>query len=264
MSYQPYFEVRKNTSSRDILFIHGNLASRHWWYPVLDMAEVRFKNMNQTTGSMVVVDIRGCGKSENPTGASINLEDIVNDFIFVAEANQLKDVLLVGHSAGGLISAILLARRPDLFTGAVLVDPVGPTGLKNVPADIEDKYKMMADSRDVAAYVIGLTIHGNDGAKEFFATTIMDDSMIALKNSGVALVKALMNIDYSSDIASIKQKVTLFYGAHDWVLDEANVTDHQKLMVNSTFVKLPDNGHCMNYENPERMVEEIISYLKSV
>lgn len=260
MAYQAHDEVRKNTAPRDMLFIHGNLASSHWWYPVLEMAEARFKKMSATSGSMVAADIRGCGKSANPTPGEIKFEDVINDFIAVAEKNNLKNVLIVAHSAGGLIGSILLARRPDLFTGAVLVDPVGPTGLKNVPADIDDKYKMMTDSRDVAAYVVGLTIHNNDGAKEFFKTTIMDDAMYALQNSGVSLVKALMGIDYSSEIAKAKQPVVIFHGTHDWVLDEANATDLQKLMVNSKFVKLPDNGHCMNYENPERLLEEIVTF----
>ena len=267
MTYQPHVEIRKNTAPRDILFVHGNLASKHWWYPVLEIAEARFKKIGtgvgSNRGSMVIPEIRGCGRSENPTPGSLKLEDIVQDFISVTEKNDLKNVLLVGHSAGGLISALLLARRPDLFAGALLVSPVGPTGLKNVPADIGDKYKMMTDSRDVATQIIGLTIYGNDASKEFFKTTIMDDSMSALKNSGVDLVKAMINIDYTEEISKVKQPVILFYGNHDWVLDEASCTDYQKLMVHSKFIKLPDNGHCLNYENPERLLEEIIEFLGS-
>lgn len=263
MAYQLHDEVRKNSSPRDILFVHGNLASRHWWYPVMEMAETRFKTIPGKTGSMVVADMRGCGLSSNPTPEKMNVEDIINDFIAVAEKNNLKNVLVVGHSAGGLISSILLARRPDLFTAGLLVDPVGPTGLKNVPEDIDAKYQMMAESRDVATYVVGLTIHGNDATKEFFKTTIMDDSMIALKNSGVSLVKALMGLDYSAEISKVKQPVTIFHGTHDWVLDEANATDLQKLMVNSKFINLPDNGHCMNYENPERLLEEIVTVINT-
>ncbi|MFZ3228625.1 MAG: alpha/beta hydrolase [Pseudobdellovibrio sp.] len=261
MTFKPHQEIRKNTAPCDILFIHGNLASKHWWYPVLEMAEPRFKKMGSQSGSMVVADMRGHGQTENPTGSKLTLEDIINDFISIADENKLKNVLLVGHSAGGLVSAILLARRPDLFVGALLIDPVGPLGLKNVPADIEDKYKMMSESRDVASYVLGLTIHGNDPEKEFFKTTIMNDGMTALNNLGVTLVNALTNIDYSNEISKAKQPVTIFHGTHDWVLDQASATDLQKLMVNSTFVILPDNGHCMNYENPERLLEEICLFI---
>jgi len=259
MAYEAYFEEKTKTSPRDILFVHGNLASRRWWYPVMEMAENHFKKKGQTTSTMVTADMRGCGKSPNP--GSLNVDDIVNDYIAIAEKNNLKNVLVVGHSAGGLISALLLARRPDLFTSGLLVDPVGPTGLKNVPADIDDKYNMMIDNREIASYVIGLTIHNNDASKDFFKNEIMDDGMTALKNSGVALVHALEGLDYTAEIAKVKQPVVIFHGTHDWVLDEANATDHHKLMTNSKFVKLPDNGHCMIYENPERMLQEIISVL---
>ena len=261
MAQQSNVEVRKNTAPRDILFVHGNLASKRWWYPVAEMAESRFKKMGATPGSMILADMRGHGQPDMIVPGDVSVEEIVKDFIHTTEQNNLKNVLVVGHSAGGLISALLMARRPDLFTGAVLIDPVGPTGLKNVPEDIEDKYKMMANDRGIASYVVGLTIFNNDGEKEFFKTTIMDDSMAALQAAGVSLVKALMGIDYSAEISKVKHPVVIFHGTHDWVLDQANATDYQKLMVNSKFVNLPDNGHCMNFENPERLLEEIVQVI---
>lgn len=258
-----HFEIKKQSAPQDIFFIHGNMASSNWWTPVLEMCQSRFSKAANLQGSMLVADMPGHGQSEIQNPSQLNLEQIITGFISVAELNNLKNALLVGHSAGGLIAAIMMARRPDLFSKALLIDPVGPTGLKNIPADIEDKYKMMTDNRDVAAYVIGLTIHGNDAEKEFFKTTIMDDSMTALKNVGVYLVKALAGIDYSNEISKAKQPAIIFHGAHDWVLDEANATDLVQLMANSKFVKLPDNGHCMNYENPERLTEEIVQFINS-
>lgn len=206
---------------------------------------------------MVTMDLRGHGKSANPTPGKLSVEDLVQDLISVAEQTEIKNAILVGHSAGGLLSALLVARRPDLFSKVLLIDPASPTGLKNVPADIEDKYKMMTDNRAIAEQIISLTIHGNDPSKEFFKTKIMDDTMFALQNTGVGFVNALQNINYNSEVATINKPLVVFHGAHDWVLEEQSAKDYSELVKDSKFVKLPDNGHCMNYENPERLVGEI-------
>jgi 3-oxoadipate enol-lactonase len=263
MSYQAHFEVRKNKAPKNILFVHGNLASKYWWYPVLEILESRFQKEGTTDGDLYLGELRGCGRSPVPEKKPISVDDIVNDFIQFTEANNWNDVLVIGHSAGGLISALLLARRPDLFKAALLVDPVGPTGLQNVPDDIAERYKMMEEGRDVASQIVSATIHNNNPDQEFFKTKIMDDVMHSLKTSGVQLVHALMNKNYTPEVATIQQPMKVFYGAHDWVLEKQNALAYQELVKQCEYVELPDNGHCLNYENPERMAMEIMTFAKA-
>ncbi|MCB9072987.1 MAG: alpha/beta hydrolase [Bdellovibrionaceae bacterium] len=262
MSYQPHFEVRKNTAPMDILFVHGNLASKYWWYPVLDLLENQFKTMGATSGSMYVGELRGCGRSPMPESKEIRVNDIVDDFISYTETNHFQNVLLVGHSAGGLISALLLARRPDLFKGALLVDPVGTKGLVNVPPDIADRYKLMENSREMASQIVSATVYNNNPEAELFKTRIMDDVMNSLKSAGVQLVHALMGQDYSSEVATIQQPLKVFYGVHDWVLEKSNALSYKELVSNCQLEELPNNGHCMNYEDPQRMAKEVVSFYK--
>lgn len=260
-TFQSHTEVKPNAAPANIFFVHGNLASRRWWYPAIELLKKAAVDLQLPLNkTAVMTDLRGCGLTPNPTPGKMNLEDLVNDQIQVAEKSQLKNLLLVAHSAGGLIASLMLARRPDLFKGALLVDPVGPTGLIGVPDDIEAKYQMMTASREIAAQVIGFTIYNNDSQKPFFQNDIMDDSMTALNNTGIALVRALQNIDYSKEISTVQQPVVIYHGAHDWVLPEDSATAHQKLMKNSKFVKLPNNGHCMIYENPERLANDICQF----
>jgi pimeloyl-ACP methyl ester carboxylesterase len=263
MTYFAHFEKREKTAPVDILFVHGNLASKYWWYPALELLEQTFKSTTTNLyGSMYMGELRGCGRSPLPTEGKVEINDIVNDFISYTEAQNLKNVCVVGHSAGGLITALLLARRPDLFKGAILVDPVGTRGLQNVPADIADRYKMMEANSDMAAQIVSATVYQNNPENELFKTKIMPDVMSSLKTAGVQLVNALMGVDYTQEIQSIQQPVRVFYGAHDWVLDATNAKSYSENIKNCTHIDLPDNGHCMNYENPERMASEVVSFIK--
>lgn len=263
-----HFETRTNSSSQDIFFVHGNLASLNWWHPVMDICENLFSakstsSKEKLSGKMIAMDLRGHGKSANPTTGKLQIESMMADLISLAEKSNLKNALVVGHSAGGLLSALLVARRPDLFSKLLLIDPASPTGLKNVPADIEEKYAMMTNNRAVAEQIISLTIHGNDPSKEFFKTKIMDDTMLALQNVGVGFVKALQGIDYTAEVAKIKVPMIVFHGKHDWVLDEQSAKDYCDAISSAKLVNLPDNGHCLNYENPERLAQEILNFIQS-
>lgn len=263
MSYSAHFETRENAAPVDILFVHGNLASKYWWYPTLDILEKTFQKVEAPfEGKIMLGELRGCGRSALPPSGEITVDEIVNDFIQYVEQQQLRNVVVVGHSAGGLIASLLLARRPDLFKSAILVDPVGPTGLKNVPADIGDRYKMMEASPEMAAQVVSATAYQSSPETDFFKNRIMPDVMHSLKTSGVQLVHALMGVDYTAEVALIQQPVKIFYGLHDWVLDAENAKAYKQWIKNSEYIELPDNGHCLNYENPERMASEIIQFIK--
>jgi len=47
-----------------------------------------------------------------------------DDLITTLEATQFDPVWMMGHSMGGAISVLAASKRPDLFKGLILVDPV--------------------------------------------------------------------------------------------------------------------------------------------
>jgi 3-oxoadipate enol-lactonase len=262
MIYQPHSELRTQAAPCDLLLIHGNMASKHWWYPTLEILQNECQRTEvRPQGTVLLGELRGHGRSPAPEDGAYSVEDHVNDFILLTEQAELKNALLVAHSAGGLIAAILLARRPDLFTGALLIDPVSPTGLHNVPSDIEARYDMMVGQRALTQQILNATIYKNNPDAIYFKTTLMDDAMVTLDRCGVRLVKSLMGIDYTSEISKIKKPVRIYYGEHDWVLPAESALIYSKIIVDSEIVFLPDNGHCLNYENPERMSSEILDFI---
>ena len=49
---------------------------------------------------------------------------LADDLILFFEQQQLKQVIGVGHSMGGVVSIIAAIKRPELFSKLVLIDPV--------------------------------------------------------------------------------------------------------------------------------------------
>jgi N-formylmaleamate deformylase len=73
---------------------------------------------------VIMYDLRGHGLSEAPaTGYDIN--DNVSDIVGLIKALKLSKPVIIGHSLGGSIAAIVAAQYPDIPEKIVLIDPPG-------------------------------------------------------------------------------------------------------------------------------------------
>jgi pimeloyl-ACP methyl ester carboxylesterase len=78
---------------------------------------------------MVCLDQRGHGDSDWSNDGDYSRDAFVGDIVDVVTNLGLKDVVLMGHSMGGMNSAFYTAQNPDRVRALVLVD-VGPEGAK--------------------------------------------------------------------------------------------------------------------------------------
>jgi len=100
----------------DVLFVHGWAASRRMWSQVTAELAPHFRCWS--------LDLPGCGDSDRPEDLwySIpNLTALVRGFM---AGQGLRQVRLVGHSMGGMISLNLAARHPELIERLVAINPV--------------------------------------------------------------------------------------------------------------------------------------------
>jgi len=101
-----------------IVMIHGFTGSKENWYPLARELRGRYR--------LVIPDLPGWGESERKPGA---------DYGFVAQAERVaafiravspdKPVVLLGHSMGGGIAALVAARHPELVARVGLFDAAG-------------------------------------------------------------------------------------------------------------------------------------------
>ena len=101
-----------------IVMIHGFTGSKENWYPVARELRDRYR--------LVIPDLPGWGESERKPDV---------DYGFVAQAERVaafiravspgKPVVLLGHSMGGGIAALVAARHPELVSHVGLLDAAG-------------------------------------------------------------------------------------------------------------------------------------------
>lgn len=93
--------------------VHGWGASRRFWHGILDALGSRI--------ACAAPDLIGFGDSDHPPGG-FAVEDLADFIGNLVEALGARPLTLMGHSMGGMVCALLAARRPELVERLVLVN----------------------------------------------------------------------------------------------------------------------------------------------
>lgn len=73
---------------------------------------------------IITLDLRGHGHSTAPTGASYTISDFCSDAIaLLKHLNYTSNVLVMGHSMGGIVASCLTGLYASIFSGLVVIDP---------------------------------------------------------------------------------------------------------------------------------------------
>lgn len=124
-----------NETRPALVLLHYFAGSALSWEPLAELLAPRYR--------LVVPSLRGFGGSPAPE-AGITLADYADDVAGIAA--PLGRHVLVGHSMGGKIAALLASRRPPDLAGLILVAPSPPT-----PEPIPDRAATLAAFGDPAA-----------------------------------------------------------------------------------------------------------------
>ncbi len=104
-----------------VLFIHGNGSSATFWEETMLALPAAF--------CAIAPDMRGYGDTEPlPVDATLGLDDMVADVLALADALELEEYHIVGHSMGGGIVMKLAIARPGDLLSITLVDTMSPYG----------------------------------------------------------------------------------------------------------------------------------------
>ncbi len=101
-----FIEEAGPPSKRGAVFIHGSaLRTDLWHYQLSGIGDHR----------LVFYDLRGHGLSQPKGDRRYSIGTLVDDLLAVIDDSGLEEVVLVGHSVGGMIALDLCSSRTDLL-----------------------------------------------------------------------------------------------------------------------------------------------------
>ena len=128
-----------------LLLVHGYTACWRWLEPALE-------RLDPARYHAYALDLRGAGQSDRPP-SGYNVEQYAEDVFQFCRALNLRDLVYVGHSMGGLTGIQVALSHRELLRGLVLVDPAGADRQELSPEEqqvVDTVTGQFTTSRDVA------------------------------------------------------------------------------------------------------------------
>ncbi len=198
---------------------------------------------------VVTPDLRGYGRTDKITEA-YTLDDLASDLLGVIEAEQMRDIVLVGVSIGAILTLKLGHERPDLFRGLVAVGASAPAKDRG-PNDprvrgyreqgIEGYYRRhMAETVSASFAKSPMGQHFLD----MFETNASNLEAEAI----VKILQARAPVDLVPILPKIQRPLMIINGEHDSALREGMRA--ASLVPGATHHILPGTGHACYMEDP--------------
>jgi pimeloyl-ACP methyl ester carboxylesterase len=213
------------------IFIHGScLRTDTWHYQFEGIPGHR----------LVFYDLRGHGLSQPKGDAPYSIETLSDDLERVIEASGLEEVVLVGHSVGGMVALELCHRKPallgDLVKGAVLLNTtyrpaietlVGgasvarverllrrPLDVVGAQADYVERLRRVLKPSDTIFMAVSLAAFGPHASAKQIDFTY---DMLAETQADVIfdLIRAYRDFDVTELLGDINIPVLVVGGTHD-------------------------------------------------
>ncbi len=235
--------LRTGGAKPPIVLLHGLTCSGATWAPIARALERDF--------DVVMPDARGHGGSSAPLHG-YSYDDHANDVLGLIRVLELDPPIVIGHSMGGMVAAVVASRAR--LRGVILVDPtfLSPERQREVHAsDVAVQHRR----------VLGLA--RSDLVAELRARRprrspeIIDLLAEARQSTRMAAFDVLTppNPDYRDVVRAIEVPSLLVIG------DSPVVTLEMATELGLRVEQIRDAGHGVPFDQPERLAEVVASFL---
>ncbi len=251
-----------------VLFLHGIPTTSYLWRDVQRDLE--------HTHRTYAVDLLGLGSSERPARGRYDMASQAGLLLSLLDDLELERVALVGHDLGGAAAVHLTALAPDRVAALVLVDaplhadvwPVAAISALIAPVLGEAQTALLRLVPGLGRHYLerqlgrGLASGEIDGAvlDRYAATLLTRDGSRGM----LSLVRALdpPTIEATLRLMTVEPPPTLvLWGDEDVWHGPAYGRRLAAEIPGACWVPVPDAGHLLPEDRPERVAEEIAGFL---
>lgn len=234
-----------------VVLLHGLVANGACWTAVARELENEY--------DLVMPDARGHGKSSVPDHG-YRYVDHAQDVVGLIEALDLSSPILIGHSMGGMVAAVVASRHPKLLRGLVLADPtfLGPQVQREVrDSDVAEQHRRYATMSWDELIAEARTRHPRRSSEtiELLARARLQTSLAAFD------VLTPPSPDFRQVMREMEVPSLLVIGGPAGVVSQTVATELQSLNSRLQAAQIPAAGHGLPYDRPERFADLVKAFL---
>lgn len=246
--------LRTGGATCSVVLLHGLIGSGACWTPVARALDGEF--------DLVMPDARGHGGSSAPHHG-YHYDDHAGDVVGLIRGLGLSRPVLLGHSMGGMTAAVVACRAPAAIRGLILIDPtfLSPERQREVSdSDVAAQHGRAVGSQraDLVAQARARHPHRSAEILELLADARLNTHMSAFD------VLTPPNPAYRDVMRAIDVPSLLVIGDRSPVVTLEMATELRSLNPRVRVEQVPDAGHGLPFDQPERLGEVIASFVREL
>ncbi len=245
--------TRTGVGKPPLILLHGLTANGLCWTVIAHELDGEY--------DVIMPDLRGHGKSSAPD-YGYRYEDHANDVAGLINGLRISPPILIGHSMGGLVAAVVASHYPALIRGLILADPtfISPKQQREVrDSDVADQHRRILNwsLEEVVKDLRTRHPHRSSSTVELIARARLETRLSAFD------VLTPPNPEYRQLVGSIRVPCLLVIG--DAGVVSADLAPELQL-VNPNFqvVQIKDAGHGIFYDQPGQFSAIAKAFLHSI
>jgi sigma-B regulation protein RsbQ len=258
--------TQRGAGERAMVFAHGFGCDQAMWRFVAPAFEDRFR-----TVAFDYIGMGGTDASLFDPDRYASLDGFAADLVDIAEALDLRDAVLVGHSVSAMIGALAIRRAPGRFGKLVMVGPSPRyvdeaegegTGYRGgfSAAQIEELLDFLDANHMGWSEAMAPSIMGRPDRPELGAELT---NMFCRADPEIAkrFARATFLSDNRADLGRIAVPTLVLQCADDIIAPEHVGRYVADAIPDATFVQLKATGHCPNLSAPEETAAAIRAFV---
>ncbi|MEL6982733.1 MAG: alpha/beta hydrolase [Actinomycetota bacterium] len=240
-----------------VVLVHGITSSRQDWGPVA-------RELLAKGHRVVGLDQRGHGGSD-PGSEGYSPERLGADLAQTLSALDLRDVVLVGHSMGGIAAMVFAVEHPEVFAervrSMVLVATTSrtPRLLRRPPVRLVE----LVLGRASADWAIRRPALARSLFGRFGSTRLVEAALASARRARprhVARCAAgLVGYDVTERLATITTPTRCFYGTQDVVTSARANRLIARTIPGALATEIPGAGHLLIWTHVDQLVEQVVA-----
>lgn len=274
-----YMDVHPEGKPRDetIVLLHGkNFFGAYFANVISWLSKAGFRT--------VVPDQVGFGKSSHPS-IHYSFDRLSETTIHLLDSLNIKNVIVLGHSMGGMLAVRLARLYPDRITGLILVNPIGLEDyrLKVPPASLEKIYEgeLKQDVEKIRTFYKNYVVEWNPELYEKYVevrSRIMRSSEFPRWAQCSALTyRMIYEQPTVYELPFIKAPTLLVIGQEDRTTIGRNLVTHEvratlgdyprlgkeaaQKIPKAKLVEISGCGHIPHLERPDEFFQALLEFL---
>ena len=244
-----------------VVMVHGYTGGKENWFRLCAKLGRRYR--------LVAPDLPGWGQSQREEGA---------DYGFVAQAGHVAafrrhlgaPVVLVGHSMGGGIVALVAARHPELVGKLVMLDAAGVEFAENAfgLAVLDGRNPFGVEDEASLEQYLGVVFH-DASARPPLPWPGAWAYISCRRREGAFEQSVLERIGRGDErflpweeAERIRQPTLLVWGAHDRVIDPSALALYAQRIPQARQLLLDGSGHMTLMEQPGEVADAIVALIE--